>query len=194
MYGRDRDIANEYGYDADGPKGYSTVWMPNAEAASHGFGVDLPQLAGAHWLMLVRESDGAVVASWDEGRWWTKDEGAEFERQLVDEFTLLAQSREEADEAIRARRAEDAERRRAEYAVWKSDREKSFLERRRERIEAQRIEREEAEARATLAAQTHVAIQKRPKMEQAPRCIACNKRPQTHGQHCKQCHGWRKGS
>ena len=32
-------------------------------------------------FQVLRDPDGAVVATWDEGRWWTPDESAEFTRR-----------------------------------------------------------------------------------------------------------------
>lgn len=43
----------------------------------------------AHFIVL-RDIGGSIVATWDEGRWWTPDESAEFQRQLVAEMRAAA--------------------------------------------------------------------------------------------------------
>jgi hypothetical protein len=36
-------------------------------------------------VRVLRAPNGDIAATWDEGRWWTPDESAEFLRQLVAE-------------------------------------------------------------------------------------------------------------
>jgi hypothetical protein len=35
---------------------------------------------------VLRNPTGKIVATWDEGRWWTPEESAEFTRQLIVEM------------------------------------------------------------------------------------------------------------
>jgi hypothetical protein len=37
------------------------------------------------WVYVLRDGDGRIVATWDEGRWWTPDESAEFLAALLAE-------------------------------------------------------------------------------------------------------------
>jgi hypothetical protein len=41
------------------------------------------QLLRSAAFRVLRDPEGGIVATWDEGRWWTPDESAEFLRQLV---------------------------------------------------------------------------------------------------------------
>ncbi len=37
-------------------------------------------------VLVLRDPQGNIVATWDEGRWWTPEESDEFTRQLVAEM------------------------------------------------------------------------------------------------------------
>ncbi len=47
--------------------------------------VTVQMLRSATFLML-RDATGSIVATWDEGRWWTPAESDEFTRQIVAEL------------------------------------------------------------------------------------------------------------
>jgi hypothetical protein len=44
------------------------------------------QLLRQSKFLVLRDPQGTIVATWDEGRWWTPEESAEFTRQLVAEM------------------------------------------------------------------------------------------------------------
>jgi len=98
----------------DAPVGFASGWATNAEMASSGFehlheagetppgaqpldehlveGVQMispevaAQLMRAARVPVLRDPVGRIVATWDEGRWWTPDESAEFLRRIVAEI------------------------------------------------------------------------------------------------------------
>jgi hypothetical protein len=105
-YGAERDIPNTY---AKVPSGFTEGEATRADLVAAGFGHD-PEtdkpgqqplsemlVEGESTLVdgdvaakILREStfgalrdpEGKIVATWDEGRWWTPEESAEFTRQL----------------------------------------------------------------------------------------------------------------
>jgi hypothetical protein len=46
------------------------------------------QLQRGGTFMVLRGPLGNIVATWDEGRWWTPSESAEFTRQIVEELEV----------------------------------------------------------------------------------------------------------
>jgi hypothetical protein len=110
-YGADRDIPNTY---HEVPAGFTEGDATDPELRAAGFrgGFDVgtdkpgqqpldemlvdgqqvvvgPDLAGQilreSTFKALRDPAGMLVATWDEGRWWTLEESAEFVRQLVQE-------------------------------------------------------------------------------------------------------------
>ena len=94
LYGAGRDIPNTY---QTIPEGFVEDSATMAEVRAAGFHGQLDQLGAAAIeahdrglppdvrFKVLRDPSGAVVAEWDEGRWWTPAESDEFVRQLVAE-------------------------------------------------------------------------------------------------------------
>lgn len=51
-------------------------------------------------LLVLRNPAGKIVATWDEGRWWTPSESRTFTRQLVHEYAARAGLHGSEDEII----------------------------------------------------------------------------------------------
>jgi len=109
-HGSDRDIPNTY---ATVPPGFTEDDATQADLVEAGFersdlGADAAgqqpldemlvegpqeiepgvaaQLLRHSKVRVLRDSVGVIVATWDEGRWWTPTESAEFLRQIVAEM------------------------------------------------------------------------------------------------------------
>ena len=111
QYGASRDIPNTY---RQIPPGFTDDTAAQADLDAAGFGradvlgADKPgqqpldemlvggvqtispetaaQILRQATVRVLRDPGGKIVATWDEGRWWTPTESAEFLRQIVAEI------------------------------------------------------------------------------------------------------------
>lgn len=66
-YGADVSITCTY---PTTPDGFTTDWVTPQELQ----------------VQVLRDPEGAIVATWDEGRWWTPEESARFVEALTSEL------------------------------------------------------------------------------------------------------------
>jgi hypothetical protein len=92
-------------FDTDIPEGYSTEWIPprDPRVTEAGFTAaevwvgdgrvtyeERPGAKLAAYLFLL-DPENALVATWDEGRWWTPDESDQFKLMLQVPATIDVQ-------------------------------------------------------------------------------------------------------
>ena len=115
-YGADMDIPNTYaeippgftedvatrselqaaGFDRDDPGESKPGEQPVEEMLVEGEQTITPDLAAQVLretvVRVLRDTDGAIVATWDEGRWWTPQESEIFVTRIIAELQAAGDS------------------------------------------------------------------------------------------------------